>query len=142
MFLIDSGIHTNITQDWQIGGNYLSKPESSNHLELRKTGQTFFRWNGQKHSVKDAPPDIFDQWIRQFVDKIVNVDTDKWNVFQRWNIINAVLNNGLLVIVHLQSGDKLERPPVEEKSSDLEFQSEIPDVKASEMEVQKEVQSA
>jgi hypothetical protein len=105
----------------------LGKQVYLNHLELRKIGQTFFHWNRQKYSVRDAPPQIFDQWIRQFVESIVNVDIEKWDSFQRWNIINAVLNNGLLVIAQLQSGDKLGRPPMvssEEKASEVEVQLE------------------
>lgn len=118
----------------------MKETESSrDHLVLRKTGQTFFQWKGQKYSVKDASPLIFDQWVRQFVDSVVNVDTEKWTIFHRWRIINAVLDSGLLIIVHLQSGDKLERPSVgrsEEKASASEVQIEE---KASDLEVQSEV---
>jgi hypothetical protein len=83
---------------------------------------------------------IFDQWIRQFVGSVVNVDTNKWDIFHRWRVINAVLDSGQLVIVHLQSGDKLERSSSgesEEKSSTPEVQMEE---KSSDSEVQSEGQ--
>lgn len=72
---------------------------SKQHLELRNAAQTWFQVDGQEYSVKNAPPAVFDAWIRQFVEEIVNVDTSTWSVFQRWNIINAVLREGLLSIV-------------------------------------------
>lgn len=48
---------------------------------------------------------MFDGWIRQFVDIIKNVDTETWDMFDRWQIVNAVLDAQLLMF----NGDVLER---------------------------------
>lgn len=117
----------------------MNKPVLSNqHLDLKNVDRTYFRTptNGQKYSVMDAPAPEFDAWIMQFVESIENVDRTTWDIFQRWNIINAVIMEGLLIIVHLASGDKLERPSEgnsEEKSSDSA--SEISSQEPSEADV-------
>lgn len=71
-------------------------------------------WNGQKHSVKDAPPDVFDAWICQYVEHIVNVDTSAWMTHDRWLIINAVLEADVLII---EDGVLVEKSEQEEKIS-------------------------
>lgn len=97
------------------------------HLELKNVSRTYFHSeDDKKHTVLDAPANIFDAWIAQFVETIENVDRASWDIFQRWNIINAVLAEGLLCVVGLSDGDHLERMNVipleakpEEKASGL-----------------------
>lgn len=60
---------------------------------------------------------MFDGWIRGFVDVIKNVDTETWDMFDRWQIVNAVLDAGLLTF----NGDVLER---KKKLPDAEVQTE------------------
>lgn len=59
----------------------------------------------------------------------MNVDTATWSVFHRWNIINAVLKEGLLVITPLASGDTLERSPMPESEVDSSEKEAEPEVK-------------
>lgn len=97
--------------------------KQGNYLKLQQVSQTFLTWQSERYSVKDAPPDVFDAWIRQYVETILNVDTFQWDIFDRWQIINAVLDVGILVI----HSDTLEHPSIqlsEEKSSELIVSSE------------------
>lgn len=93
----------------------MSKPDLSEFLEARKIVQMFFQWEGQKYVVKDAPHQIFDQWVRQFFERIVNVE--EWDVIEKWSVIRVLLKKGWLV----------------KKDDDLEINSEI---KFSDSEVQ------
>jgi len=75
-----------------------------NYMHLANVGQTFFTWNGQKYSVQSAPPDVFDQWIREVVDRIVNVDTATWEIFHRWQIVNAAISGKFLLLSEASDG--------------------------------------
>lgn len=87
----------------------MSKQDSSkSYMELKNVGQTFFTWKRQKYSVESAPPDAFDGWIRQYVEEIINVDTFLWDIFDRWQIVNAVLKGGILAIKQQPDGSHLE----------------------------------
>lgn len=79
--------------------------------------RTFLAFNGQKQSVKDAPPKVFDEWVSQFVEEITDVDRDEWEPFQRWQIINALLD-GKFLVLRLESGTFFLRSKAEEKSSE------------------------
>ncbi len=101
------------------------------YLELRKVGQTFLTFNGQRYSVEAAPPEIFDQWIRQFVNTILNVDTFLWDIFDRWQIINAVLDGGFLTLENGELNRKKKLPIREEtpaiSTSDVEEKTSVSD---------------
>lgn len=79
--------------------------------------RTFLVFNEQKHSVKNAPPKVFDSWVSQFVKKISDVDRDEWEPFQRWQIINELLA-GKFLVLRLESGTFFLRSKAEEKSSE------------------------
>ena len=96
----------------------MSKPDLSEFLEARKIVQMFFQWEGQKYVVKDAPHQIFDQWVSQFFERIVNVK--EWDLIEKWNVIRVLLKKKFLV----RNGDDLEVNS-EIKFSDSEVQSEV-----------------
>jgi hypothetical protein len=74
------------------------------YLELKKAATTFLTWQGESFSVRQAPARIFDLWVRQFVEQIVNVDAQLWDIYDRWNIINELLKGGFLVLVEGKGG--------------------------------------
>lgn len=65
-------------------------------LNLLETPQTWFHWNESDVNVKEAPPEIFDAWIAQYVDEITDVDRSTWEIFLRWEIINDCIKAGIL----------------------------------------------
>lgn len=104
----------------------MNKQDLLKYLELKNVGRTLFEWEEQTYTVKDAPPGIFDQWIRQYVEEIINVDTFLWDIFDRWQIINAVLKAGILHLEEMPNGTfffRIERK-AELKSSELELEAE------------------
>lgn len=79
--------------------------------------RTFLVFNEQKYTVKDAPPKVFDAWVSQFVETISNVDREEWELFQRWQVVNAALDGKFLVLIR-ESGTFFLRLRAEEKSSE------------------------
>lgn len=71
--------------------------------------------------MKEALPEVFDAWIRQYVEEIANVDTTLWEIYHRWGVINACIRGGILSLRDLEDGRKV----VEEKTSKLEAKSEV-----------------
>jgi len=82
-------------------------------LNLMDTPRTWFRWLGNEQNVKDAPAEVFDDWIAQYVDTINGVDRSTWEIFHRWGITNACIDGQLLVLVARPDGSLI----VEEKAS-------------------------
>lgn len=66
--------------------------------------------DGKKHNVKDASPEIFDAWVRDYVEEIQGVDTAVWQIFHRWNIINDLLKGEFLDLVQYEDGYLLGPP--------------------------------
>ncbi len=85
----------------------MSKRDLS-YLPLRDVVKTQFETQNATYTVKDAHPDIFDSWIRQYVEEIQNVNTAIWTVFQRWNIINELLKERIVKLLPTEEGYKLE----------------------------------
>lgn len=83
---------------------------------------TFFVWQNAKHNVRQAPPEIFDQWIRQYVEEIIDVNTQIWDKFDRWGIINEILKGGFLILFDEQNGtfSLRSKQEMEEESSEME----------------------
>lgn len=82
----------------------MNKQVSRPYLELKKTVATSFVWQNEKHNLRNAPPLVFDEWIRQYVEIIKNVDTQEWDIFDRWQIVNAVLAEGIIEVVDADNG--------------------------------------
>jgi hypothetical protein len=47
---------------------------------------------------------VFDAWIREYVETIINVNTFLWDIFDRWQIVNAVLEGKFLVLMDQEDG--------------------------------------
>lgn len=93
---------------------------SVQRLKLTDAPRTWFHWNGSEHNVETVPADIFDAWIREYVDVIEDVDTATWEIFQRWGIINAVIADHLLMLKNREDGSQI----LEAFSSELTSGSE------------------
>lgn len=89
-------------------------------LNLLDAHRTWFQFDGSAYSVKSAPPSVFDAWIRQYVEEITNVDTAVWEIFHRWDIINACIEDDILCLHKQGDGNQT----LEEKASESEVDSE------------------
>jgi len=76
-------------------------------LNLMDTPRTWFHWNGDDYSVSAAPANVFDAWIRDYVEEIEDVDTAVWEIFQRWEIINTVIKGRLLMLQQREDGSQI-----------------------------------
>src|SRR5205807_3894239 len=86
-------------------------------LNLLDTPQTWFRFQGNEHNVKEAPPEIFDAWISQYA-LISNVDREQWEIFHRWGVINACIRAGVLKLSQSEEKASIVEVQSEEKASD------------------------
>lgn len=82
----------------------MSKQGLSNYLALKNTAITFFRWQDERYSVRLSQASVFDAWVRQYVEEIVNVDTAEWDIYDRWDIVNELLKGGFLVLEEEERG--------------------------------------
>ncbi len=88
--------------------------------------------------MSDAPPEVFDAFIAQVVEEIVNVDRSEWEIFERWHIINACLEADVLILRELPDGRLTLAFPDEEKmrpTASLAHDSEADVVAPTEKEV-------
>lgn len=105
MSVIDSAEVTNITEPCQsAGSSSSSKVNTLSYLKLEQTRTTSFLWRGQSLLVADAPAEAFDPWIAEVVEQIINVDRTMWNIYDRWNIINACLEAEVLTLAEVEGG--------------------------------------
>lgn len=94
------------------------------YMKLEDSNNMYFHIGNQKYNVRTAQPAVFDSFISQSVEEIVNVDRSKWPIFQRWRIINACLPEEVLILEKLADGSLLLHLPEvgssapEEKASD------------------------
>jgi len=86
-------------------------------LKLLETPRTWFHWNESDVNVKEAPPEVFDAWISQYA-LISNVDREKWEIFHRWDIINACIKGGRLKLQQSEEKASIVEVEVEEKASE------------------------
>lgn len=105
-------------------------------LNLLDARQTWFLSNGSEYNVREAPPEVFDVWIRQHVEEIVNVDTARWEIYDRWFIINACIEEDVLYLRPMGDGNQ----SLEEKSSDGGSEVEV-DSEAFSSEMSSELES-
>lgn len=87
----------------------MSKQGLSNYLALKHTTITFYRWQEERYSVRLSVATVFDAWVRQYVEEIVNVDTVEWDIYDRWGIVNELLRGGFLVLAEEEGGTFLLR---------------------------------
>lgn len=129
MCQIGSDIHTGVTSDCQKGSDSLNRKSDRTgvqKLNLMAAPRTWFHWNGSDYNVSAVPANIFDAWIRDYVEEIEDVDTAVWEIFQRWEIINVVIKGRLLMLQQREDGSQMLEAfsstmdsDSEEKASDL-----------------------
>ena len=103
----------------------MSKQESiSSYLRLEETLTTSFQLSDQKFTIRSAPANIFDAFISQVVENIKNVDRQKWDLHERWRIINYCLSNGVLHLTSGEAGQLLEYVPDDEPEVEGDKSSE------------------
>ena len=139
MSVNDKDTATDTTEACQSADGCLSNKGSRlSYLKLAHTKVTSFHWKGQEITIADAPAEVFDAYISQVVEEIVNVDRDQWDIFERWHIINACLEADVLLLMELPEGClTLLRPEEEEmrSTSPLVYHPEASDVTPEEKEV-------
>ena len=103
MSVIDSAEVTSTIEPCQSAGSSLnSKVNTLSYLKLAQTRETSFLWRGQSLLVADAPAEAFDTWIAEVVEEIVNVDRERWDIYDRWNIINACLEAEVVLLAEVE----------------------------------------
>lgn len=103
MFLSDKGIVTGIILDFQKGESYLTNNKQSQvtklveiiPLQAIKTISLDFQ--GQVHTIRDCPVEVFDAFVSQY-SEVENVNREVWSNFQRWRVINFLLEDGALEV--------------------------------------------
>jgi hypothetical protein len=88
--------------------------------------------------VSDAPPEVFEAFIAEVVEEIVNVDRAQWDIFDRWHIINACLEADVLLLMELPDGRLILARPNEEEmrsTAPLAYDPEVGDVTPEDKEV-------
>lgn len=108
---------TNSTEPYQSGESF-SKSEAQQLLSLRlpQLKVTSFQWGSETHIVADAKPEVFDAFISEVVEQIINVDRSTWPDFDRWNVINDCLAEDVLSLNILPDGSlELTIPEVEDQ---------------------------
>jgi hypothetical protein len=51
----------------------------------------------QEHTILKCPPEVFDAFIAQYTE-VEDVNRQKWSSFQRWRVINFLLDDGALEV--------------------------------------------
>jgi hypothetical protein len=94
----------------------LNGQDSLKRFDLKTVAASSFDWEGQSHTVRQAPSSVFDTWVRQYVEEIEDVNTELWDIFDRWGIIKALLNEGYLTLTQ-ENGTSMLKGRAEVKSS-------------------------
>lgn len=82
-------------------------------LKLASLETTFYLYEDEKHNVEFSSAATFDAWVLTFVDEIVKVNRQVWDIYSRWKFVNWLLEEGLARPVIEEFGVLI----VEEKSS-------------------------
>lgn len=103
MFLSDKGTVIDITLDFQKGESYLTNNKQSQvtklveiiPLQAIKTISLDFQ--GQVHIIRDCPVEAFDAFVSQYTE-VEDVNRKLWSSFQRWRVINFLIDDGALEV--------------------------------------------
>lgn len=93
--------------------------------------KTSFHFQGTEHNLLGTSAALFDAWINPYFEEIQNVDRSTWSKFQRWQVVNQLLEEGDLLKQKLENGTILlvEVPEPEEKASIVEERtSDLPPI--------------
>lgn len=64
--------------------------------------------------IRSAPANVFDAFISEVVGRIKNVDRQKWELHEKWRIINYCLERGALQLTTGDDGQLLGYVPEDE----------------------------
>jgi hypothetical protein len=105
MSVIDNTGTTNTTEPCQSEESSLKSEEPGlSFLRLAQLKETSFQWEEETHQVADAPAEVFDAFIAEVVEQIMNVDRSEWSIFDRWNVINECLAAEVFILNILPEG--------------------------------------
>lgn len=101
----------------------MNRQDSLKRFDLKTVAAASFDWAGHRYTVRQAPSSIFDTWVRQYVETIEDVDTEAWDIFDRWGIVKALLQGNFLTLAQ-EGGTSVLKGRAEEKSSTPETEEE------------------
>ena len=78
------------------------------HIPLAALKTISLNFQGQVHTIRDCPVELFDAFVAQYTD-IENVNREEWELFMRWRVINHLIDDGALEV---QEGILVELPEV------------------------------
>ena len=79
--------------------------------------------------IRSAPANVFDEFISQVVGSIKNVDRQRWELHEKWRIINYCLGHGVLHLTSGEDGQLLEFV-AEDEAEEAEAETEVEQVTA------------
>lgn len=127
MSVKDSTDSTKHTEPYQSGESCSKSEEKQlSFLRLEQLGITSFQWeNVTPYMVRYAPAEVFDAFIAEVVEQIINVDRAIWPDFDRWNVVNECLAEDVLTLNMLPDGSlELTIPEVEDQDQEERITTE------------------
>jgi hypothetical protein len=91
-------------------------------MKLEDSKRTSFDFQEQTFTVVDAPPAVFDAFVAEFTEDVLNVDRTTWPIFLRWRWINQSLAEGVLNLTALPDGSLRLALPEEVPASPAEVE--------------------
>ena len=73
-------------------------------MKLEDSKRTVFAFQDKTFKVVDAPAEVFDAFVMEFTEDVLNVDRTKWPIFLRWRWINQSLAEEVLILKELPDG--------------------------------------
>ena len=90
-----------------------SKAQSTklvDHIPLQAIKTISLSFQEQEHTILKCPPEVFDEFIAQYTE-VEDVNRKLWSSFQRWRVINFLIEEEVLVV---ENGVLTEVPEVQE----------------------------
>ena len=118
MSLIDNAMTTDTISDFQKGGSYLTNSKQQEGTPVTRLVEVIplqaiktisLDFQGQVHTILSCPVDVFDAFVCQY-SEVENVNREVWSPFQRWRMINFLIDDGALEV---ENGVLIELPEVE-----------------------------
>ncbi len=102
MYLTGSDTTTDTISDFRKGGSYLTnnKQQATRLVEiipLQAIKTISLSFQEQVHTIRECPVEVFDAFVSQYVE-VESVNREVWSSFQRWRVINFLLDDGALEV--------------------------------------------
>lgn len=68
------------------------------HISLQAIKTISLTYQEQVHTILDCPVEVFDAFVCQY-SEVENVNRKLWSSFQRWRMINFLIDDGALEVV-------------------------------------------